>query len=108
VVTSIAPSAAASNANLAYSPPTPSPDAFAGAVATASLPQEKQPVDQENSKSWKIFGWSWTTSKADRADLEKGADMPSSRPIRLLAPIYAGLGAGLAICECYIFIDEQN
>jgi hypothetical protein len=101
VATSIAPSTAGSNTNLNekyISPPTP--ELVAGAVAAASLHKKAEAGEEaKKSKSWKIFGWSWTTSKADGADLEKGSDIPSPRPIRLLAPSYAGFSAGLSICK---------
>ncbi len=35
----------------------------------------------------------------DKGDVEKTADGPSPRPIRLLAPIYNGLGVAMSICE---------
>ena len=38
-------------------------------------------------------------------DLEKGGGGggggKSARPVRLFAPVYGGLGAGLSICECF-------
>ena len=42
-----------------------------------------------------IFGY-W---KADASDIEKTAEGPSARPMRLFAPVYSGLGAALSLCE---------
>lgn len=47
-------------------------------------------------KSW--FGW--RTEKMGR-DIE--ADKPATRPTRLFAPVYNGLGAGLCLCESPVY-----
>lgn len=60
------------------------------------------PRDNANTKpakrSW--FGWRSTGEKQvkDR-ELEEGEGHKEERPIRLFAPVYGGLGAGLSICE---------
>lgn len=35
---------------------------------------------------------------SDQTDVEKAADGPSARPIRLFAPFYGGIAAGLSFC----------
>lgn len=101
VSTSVAPSTTASNTFLNEKlPQPPAPTALTEAVAAAAAEQAKENAEEnKKSKPWKILGWSWTSSKEDTVDLEKGPSGPSPRPIRLFAPIYGGLGAGLSICE---------
>jgi hypothetical protein len=105
IVTSVTPSTATSKINLNLSekyPPPPSlrlDDAVVVATARTDTAQTKK-EDPKKARPWKIFGWSWTTSRTPDADVEKGPSAPASRPIRLLAPFYGGVGAGLSICEC--------
>lgn len=67
---------------------------------TAPEPEPEPPTPPEPKKFW-----SWRLSKKSRSsaqaadDPEKGSDPRNARPVRLLAPIYSGLGLGLAICE---------
>ncbi|KAF9448412.1 hypothetical protein P691DRAFT_759933 [Macrolepiota fuliginosa MF-IS2] len=92
IATSVIPSTTASNANLTH----PSP--FPGVVTAAISTLKGNEKEEKKSKPWKIFGWSWTSSKADgQTDLEKGGNGLAPRPIRLFAPMYGGLGLGLAI-----------
>lgn len=103
LATSVAPSTTASNTNLNEKyplPPPPAATAVSEAVTAATSAEKKKGDEKKKSRPWKILGWSWTTSKTDNADLEKGPSGPAPRPIRLLAPVYGGLGAGLSICQC--------
>lgn len=108
VSTSVAPSTTASNTFLSEKYPQPlAPAALTEAVAAAAAEQTKEKVEEEKKKSkpWKILGWSWTSSKQDNTDIEKGPAGPSPRPIRLFAPVYGGLGAALSICTfsvCFV------
>ncbi|KAJ3560835.1 hypothetical protein NP233_g10573 [Leucocoprinus birnbaumii] len=97
VATSVAPSTTASNVNLNQSHNAPPLDAVTTAVTSATTSEKVKPETPQKSRPWKFLGWSWTTSKPQVADPEKGVDTTSPRPIRLLAPIYGGLGAGLSI-----------
>jgi len=48
--------------------------------------------------------WGWRLNKeatTPRADVENGSGA-NKRPMRMFAPIYGGLGAGLSICECFL------
>ncbi|KAF5347443.1 hypothetical protein D9756_011118 [Leucocoprinus leucothites] len=97
VVTSVAPSTTASNVNLNTSSNMPLPHAVNGAVTAAAVIPKVKEGDPQKSRSCKILGWSWTTSKVNELDPEKGPNTPSPRPVRLLAPVYSGLGAALSI-----------
>lgn len=74
------------------------------AVEAAEKEQEAKEVRAKANKGFNWFGW--TTSKGkkglssgDRTEKlgDAEADGPESRPIRLFAPIYGGLGAGLSL-----------
>lgn len=54
---------------------------------------EKAP---EPTKKKRSCGFGYWLSGAD--DVEKSADGPSARPIRLFAPFYGGLAAALSVC----------
>ena len=45
---------------------------------------------------WSFFSWRLKAANQDD-DLEDGEGKPEKRPIRLFAPIYGGLGAGLSL-----------
>ena len=47
--------------------------------------------------------WGLAYFVADKSDVEKVADGPSPRPVRLFAPVYGGLGAALSICESSLY-----
>jgi len=95
VAPSVAPSATASNMNLNDLQPSSFPGAGARADSAASTPEQTNP---QKSRTCKILDWRRTTSKTNEVDPEKGADLPPSRPMRLLAPIYGGLAAALSLC----------
>lgn len=74
------------------------------AVAAAALAEKEAPAaaaaaaskSQPKKTSW---GWGWklgSKKPVASSDLEKGST--STRPIRLFAPIYGGLGLGLSLC----------
>ena len=63
------------------------PSAIVRAPKEVKTPPKKRSCD--------IFGY-W---KAEASDLEKTAEGPSARPMRMFAPVYCGLGAALSICE---------
>ena len=73
--------------------------------------QEQMKLSQHRAKfaaaAKKGFSWfGWRTSKGkkglttggrtEKIDVESGSDTPEPRPIRLLAPVYGGLGAGMS------------
>ena len=62
------------------------PDAAAVAAARAQKPVKKR-----------FWGFSYFVT--DKDDVEKTAEGPSPRPVRLFAPIYNGLGVALSFCE---------
>lgn len=98
--TSVAPSTTASNVNLneksAHQTITVTDAVAAVALAEKEGPKTK---DEPTTKS----KWSWRLKKRPTkpasTDLEKGSSGRASRPIRLFAPVYGGLGLGLSICE---------
>ena len=63
----------------------------------------KGAADSNQGSSW--LGWRTTKGKAglttgdrtEKIDVELGDETPELRPIRLLAPIYAGLGVGMSL-----------
>jgi hypothetical protein len=58
------------------------------------------PTDEAPKKSSWSMGWKLSAKKppqANTTDPEKGS-IPAHRTIRLLAPLYGGLGWGLALC----------
>ena len=66
--------------------------------------KEAAPPPQDSSRPKAIkkrrcgLGY-WVT---DKEDVEKTAEGPSPRPIRLFAPVYNGLGIAMSICtSCY-------
>ena len=65
-----------------------------------ALAREGATTTKPAKRSW--FGWRSTGEKQvkDR-ELEEGDGAKEERPIRLFAPVYGGLGAGLSICEFY-------
>lgn len=58
-------------------------------------PAEDKRVKNSKKKRRCGLGY-WVT---DKDDIEKTAEGPSPRPIRLFAPVYNGLGVALSICE---------
>jgi len=96
---SVASSTTASNTNLNHHPPSSSPDAEAGAVSAVGPPGKAKKTKSQKSRTCNILDWRWITSRTTETDPEKGTDPPSPRPMRLLAPVYGGLGAALSICR---------
>uniref|UniRef100_A0A0W0F5W9 Uncharacterized protein n=1 Tax=Moniliophthora roreri TaxID=221103 RepID=A0A0W0F5W9_MONRR len=84
VTSTIAPSTAASDVNL---------NDKATAPVEESVPPPAPAVPKPKSK----WSWSWKLQEKTPVvtDVEKGTKTP--RPIRLYAPVYAGLGAALSI-----------
>lgn len=95
--TSIAPSTTASDVNLAEK--TKNAEVL---VTEAAVAQQAQNASKPKTK----WGWSWRLSAkapgpAAANDLEKGPSERQSRPMRLFAPVYGGLGAALAACTYF-------
>ena len=88
VANSLAPSTTASDVNLTEKAQAPAAEKEAIVLAPKQLntPPKKRSCD--------IFGY-W---KAAASDVEKTAEGPSARPVRLFAPVYSGLGAALSLC----------
>lgn len=89
LASSAAPSTTASDVNLTEK--TRAPATEKETVELAPKDPKKTPAKK---RSCDIFGY-W---KADANDIEKTAEGPSARPIRLFAPVYSGLGAALSLC----------
>ncbi|EJF59432.1 hypothetical protein DICSQDRAFT_108818 [Dichomitus squalens LYAD-421 SS1] len=87
LASSAAPSTVASNVNLTEKT----------VEATSEKPGAVVPAPKElkapKKRGCNIFGY-W---KANASDVEKTADGPSARPMRMFAPVYCGLGAGLSL-----------
>lgn len=65
----------------------------------AAIAKEKEQSGKENRQK-RRFGGIFSYFVSNKEDVEKNADGPSYRPMRLFAPVYGGLAAALAICEC--------
>ncbi|KAI0808314.1 glycosyl transferase family group 2-domain-containing protein [Fomes fomentarius] len=88
LASSAAPSTTASDVNL-----TEKARAAATEKETVVLAPKDPKKTPAKKRSCDIFGY-W---KADANDIEKTAEGPSARPIRLFAPVYSGLGAALSL-----------
>ncbi|EJD00578.1 uncharacterized protein FOMMEDRAFT_91587 [Fomitiporia mediterranea MF3/22] len=63
----------------------------------------KAAADAKRGFSW--FGWRTTKdrhglttgARTEKIDIEAGDDVPEARPIRLFAPVYGGLAAGMSL-----------
>ncbi|KAJ7479671.1 glycosyl transferase family group 2-domain-containing protein [Mycena latifolia] len=94
VTVSVAPSTTASDVNLTEKPHAPMPSV---ADAAAAVVQSEKDRPKPKSK------WSWKLGKKaastpSQRDPEKGSSSGrEARPIRLFAPLYGGLGAGLSL-----------
>ena len=61
---------------------------------------DESPRTKAVPKSKWNFGWKLSPKKTTpQSDPEKNAAGPSSRPMRLFAPVYNGFGIALSICE---------
>jgi hypothetical protein len=71
---------------------------------TAVIPDRDRPPPPNKPKSFSPFSYFRTSRKTntetgDVGDVEKAPIGKTPRPIRLLAPLYGGLGAALALCK---------
>ncbi|KAI0707461.1 glycosyl transferase family group 2-domain-containing protein [Cerioporus squamosus] len=82
-----APSTTASDVNLTEKAHAASTDKEAIVLAPKEIKAPNKP------RGCNIFGY-W---RADATDLEKTAEGPSARPVRMFAPVYCGLGAALSL-----------
>lgn len=65
-------------------------------VETKEVP-DSSPQTRPKDKKKRFWGLAyWVT---DKRDIEKTAEGPSPRPVRLVAPIYNGLGVAMSICK---------
>jgi hypothetical protein len=103
---SVAPSTSASTTASDVNLASTDPGKMASVAEAAAVVQSQS----EKATAKKGWGWSWKLSSKKSAsatkggDPEKGANAVSetgreARPIRLFAPIYGGLGAGLSFCK---------
>lgn len=96
LVPSNAPSAAGSAVNLNL-------DEKATEIVTEKQVEAVAAAKVKKNKTrslWSIFGY-FVSSKAD---VEKSAEGPSARPIRLIAPFYGGFATALSICMSYCIL----
>lgn len=109
---SASPSAVGSAVNLA----SPNPDGIVeitekavGDAAQASKEKEQAAKDKKaknkNKKSRSCLSQSFGYFVSSKDDVEKTADGPSARPIRLLAPFYSGVAVALSICKLLLLCD---
>lgn len=87
LASSIAPSTAPSDVNL-----NEKSDTALVTEKAAVIPTPKVLPTPPKKRSCGLGYW-----KADASDLEKTAEGPSSRPMRMFAPVYCGLGAALSL-----------
>ena len=103
------PSAAASAVNLGGSPlANEKTNAVVDEKAVAAIVEQKVESSKRHAgdggSKAKSRGCSWGLSyfKSNREDVEKAGS--SERPMRLLAPLYSGIAAGLSVCEYSLVI----
>ena len=60
--------------------------------------------DRSKRRGCGIFGY----FVSNKEDVEKSAEGPSSRPMRMFAPIYGGLAVALAICEHIVYSESYE
>ena len=67
------------------------------AVEEAAAANDKKEKDKKKkSRSCLSLGFGYFVSSRD--DVEKPAEGPSDRPMRMLAPFYSGIAVALSIC----------
>lgn len=93
--TSTAPSTTASNVNLNEK------SKHVDVIDVSEALVEEETRNPKPAKTRSKWGWKLSKPTADSVDLEKGASKRTARPIRLLAPIYSGLGAALSVCTYF-------
>ena len=69
------------------------------AAATKEVPSALEAEAARNKPPKKSRLWGLSYFVANKGDVEKVADGPSPRPVRLFAPFYNGLGVALSICR---------
>ncbi|KAL5522229.1 hypothetical protein ACEPAF_2086 [Sanghuangporus sanghuang] len=98
----LSPSSAPSQQNLNEKPRSGSE---ADSEEQERLTQERVKAAAEAKRGSSWFGWRTTKGKrgltsgdrTEKLDIESGNDTPEPRPIRLFAPVYGGLGAGMSL-----------
>lgn len=98
LASSAAPSTTGSAVNLAEKYKTPAVDE----KEVAAIAKEKEKPKKKKRSCG--FGY-WVSAKED---VEKTAEGPSIRPVRLFAPVYNGLGAALSICMYPFSVSVLN
>jgi cellulose synthase/poly-beta-1,6-N-acetylglucosamine synthase-like glycosyltransferase len=89
---SVTPSTTASDVNLAEKPSPPS--SLPSITEAATTAAASQPATATKSRWWS----SWKLGKRPTAPVIRDAEKQSTaRPLRLLAPFYNGIGAGLSV-----------
>lgn len=63
------------------------------------VPSALEAEAARNKPPKKTRFWGLSYFVANKGDVEKVADGPSPRPVRLFAPFYNGLGVALSICR---------
>ncbi|PCH34589.1 hypothetical protein WOLCODRAFT_106236 [Wolfiporia cocos MD-104 SS10] len=87
LASSSAPSTTASNAHLTEKVPA------LDEKEVAAVAKKKEAPKKKKRRSCGLFRY-WVS---DKQDVEKSAEGPSNRPMRLFAPFYGGLGAAMSI-----------
>lgn len=98
LASSIAPSTAPSDVNL-----NEKSDTALVTEKAAVIPTPKVLPTPPKKRSCGLGYW-----KADASDLEKTAEGPSSRPMRMFAPVYCGLGAALSLCKSSLHVNTEG
>ena len=96
LASSAAPSASGSEQNLTEKVPETATEKEVAALAKEQE-QANHSRDHSDGGKKKFFGFSYFVS--NKEDVERSAQGPSYRPMRLFAPFYGGLSAALALCE---------
>lgn len=71
----------------------------------AAIEQKKA---ETKPKKKRDCSWGLGYLVSSKEDVEKTADGPSERPMRLLAPFYAGISAAMSFCKCRYTRDKSQ
>ena len=100
LASSVVPSNAGSDVNLTEKPIPAVNEKEVEAIALEKENSSKRDKEKEKKKQGRSFAFglfSYFVSNKD--DVEKTADGPSPRPMRLIAPLYCGVSAAMSFCK---------
>ena len=72
------------------------------AVEEAAAANDMKEKDKKKKKSRSCLSLGFGYFVSSRDDVEKTAEGPSHRPMRMLAPFYSGVAVALSICTSFV------